>query len=113
IKANSKEEYNSKSRALVNVLITPDSDRELGVIFGEEPDIIYYGHFENIPDPQPLTDTSWDYATTLSFVASDPRGFYNQESEVVDMSSGSLSFTPKGTAFSDPVITIIPKNGAK
>ena len=113
IKASSKEEYNSKSRALVNILITPNDNSELGVVFGEEPDIIYYGHFENIPDPQPLTETSWDYSTTLSFVASDPRGFYNQEPEIVDMSSGSVSFTPKGTAFSDPEITIIPKNGAK
>lgn len=113
IKASSKEEYNSKVRALVNVIIMPDNQHETSIVFGEEPDIVYYGHFESIPDPQPLTDTSWDYGTTLTFVASDPRGFFNQESEVVDMSSGEIVLTPKGTAYSDPIITITPKENAE
>lgn len=113
IKANSKEEYNTKARALANILVMPDNQFESTIIFGEEPDIVYYGHFENIPDPQPLTDTGWDFGMILTFVANDPRGFYNQPAETVDLSSGEVDFVPKGTAFADPVITITPKSGAK
>ena len=113
ITASSKEEYNAKARTLANVLIMPEKQTETSIIFGEEPDIMYYGHFENIPDPTPLTETSWDYGMTLTFVANDPRGFSNDVTETIDLSTGSNTFTPKGTAFADPVITIKPKAGAK
>ena len=113
IKADSKEQYNARARALANLIIMPDNQSETSIVFGEEPDIVYYGHFENIPDPQPLTDTGWDYGMTLSFVATDPRGFFNTKNEVVDMSHGEINLIPKGTAYADPVITIKPKDGAK
>lgn len=111
--ATDKEILNERLRTLANVVINPSSKKETSIVFGEEPDIVYYGHFENISEPVPLNETAWDHSVTLTFVASDPRGFYNSENEQVDLSSGNVTFTPRGTAFADPIITIEPKKDAK
>ena len=113
LQASSKELFNERARVLSNSIVFPNMEKETSIVFGEEPDIVYYGHFEGISDPTPLNETAWDHSMTLTFVASDPRGFFNKDNEVVDLSSGNVSFTPKGTAFADPIITIEPKSGAK
>lgn len=112
IKADTKELFNERARLLSNSVIVPNMDKETSIIFGEEPDIVYYGHFEGVTDPAPLNETTWAHSLTLTFVASDPRGFYNTDNEEVDLSSGDVTFTPLGTAYADPIITIKPKKGA-
>lgn len=112
VKAKNKEELNRTLRILASVVITPGQTKETSIVFGEEPDIVYYGHFETISDPTPLTETTWDSSVTLSFVASDPRGFYNSDNVEVDLSDGEVTIIPQGTAAADPIITVEPKNGA-
>jgi len=112
IKADTQELFNERARLLSNSVIVPNMDKETSIIFGEEPDIVYYGHFEGVTDPAPLNETTWAHSLTLTFVASDPRGFYNTDNEEVDLSSGDVTFTPLGTAYADPIITIKPKKGA-
>ena len=86
LQANSKELFNERSRVLSNSIVTPNMEKETSIVFGEEPDIVYYGHFEGISDPTPLNETAWDHSMTLTFVASDPRGFFNKDNEVVYLS---------------------------
>lgn len=113
IMATSKEELNDRMRDLANVTVSPEMKKGTSIVFGEEPDIVYYGYFSAISDPVPLNETAWDHSVNLTFTANDPRGFFNSEDEEVDLSSGEVEFTPKGTGYTDPIITITPKPGAK
>ncbi|WP_028983337.1 distal tail protein Dit [Sporolactobacillus terrae] len=80
-------------------------DREFPMVFYDEPDYTYYGHFTNLPMPtRPYSSLA---QVTLTFVCSDPRAYGEQTAINVD--TNPKTFTPQGTGEAFPIFTCIPK----
>lgn len=78
------------------------------LIFGFQPDVTYWGHFSQIPNPEFLeNDNSTQF--TLTFEMNDPRGCLEPIStEMQPMSENT--FTAGGNTGSEPIVTFIPNH---
>lgn len=83
------------------VLITPNTLGELPLSFGIEPDVTYYGHFSELPNFEP-EEGNFTATATLTFTASDPRGFLPQEK--VTAVGTTTTITVPGTGKANPII---------
>lgn len=109
IMCEDRDEYNRKLMNLTNALINLDDDPMLQhpLRFNDNPDVMYYGHFTEIPTPTFINDGVQDCQTTLTFMLADPRGFgVTQRVEVTD---NDQTITAQGNAKVNPIIHIIPK----
>lgn len=93
--------YRDTLENIANTLIQLDNE-EQQLVFGEWSDRTYYGHFTTLSDPAFINLGSWDATATLTFVASDPKGYLEQEIEQADGAPYQLSV--KGNAESYPII---------
>ncbi|MEY6599831.1 distal tail protein Dit, partial [Listeria monocytogenes] len=82
----------------LNNLIIQTNSFESEIIFDDEPEWIYYGHFAQMAE---LTELQTDnYTTTITFICSDPRGYGEQqeislpESPAIIEVAGSQSTSP-------------------
>lgn len=105
--APTPEDYNEAVHNLANYLIRDTHDgSEYSMIFGDEPDVEYYGVFTAIPDATQIQETVSDAKFDLTFVASDPKGYLPQETIPVD--GEPFIFTPKGTGECYPIYYVTP-----
>lgn len=107
--AETNQDYNDEIHRLADYLIRPnDNGKEYEMIFGDEPDVTYYGSFTAIPEAAQIQDLVNDSQLSLTFMASDPQG-YGKQIEV-PVTSEPFDFKPKGTGLIYPVYTLIPKH---
>lgn len=104
--AYTSQEYNDRLRALSAALIHPHENLETTIIFGDDPDIYYIGHFTSLGELTYGGEQAWAGEATLSFELSDPRGFRYGKPEQVKLEGGKATFVPLGTGYSDPIISI-------
>ncbi|MCG4288395.1 hypothetical protein K9863_11910, partial [Lactobacillaceae bacterium KNUT 0156] len=104
-----------------------DTDDDVSITFGDEPDVQYYGKFTSLPDFQFISVGSYDATATFVFTLHDPRGFITVQDSTIKLSNGTtisaapnelvkvtsspFVYTPKGTGPADPIFHIIPKKG--
>lgn len=103
------DDYNDTVHNLAAYLLRPyDQGGEYEMVFGDEPDVTYYGTFTQIPEATQIQETVNDSQFTLTFVCSDPQGYGDQQSVTVD--AEPFDFTPLGTGYVYPVYTFVPTN---
>ena len=93
--------YRNTVENISNALISLNNE-EIGITFGDWADRTYFGHFTSLPDLSFVNPGSWDAQGTLTFVASDPKGYLEQETTQVN--SQPFYLTPDGNAESSPII---------
>ncbi|PKR82372.1 distal tail protein Dit, partial [Heyndrickxia camelliae] len=105
IKAKSESEKVQIIHQLAEMVMT-FGDGEFPMIFGDELDFTYYGHFTNISVPERISRTHWA-TCTLTFSCSDPKAYGEYES--FSMNENPINITPNGTAECYPIFTCLPK----
>lgn len=127
LKADSNEDYQMRVHQIAAALLSTDTNDDVSIVFGDEPDVQYYGRFTSLPDFQ-FTDVGTYTATaTFVFTLHDPRGFITVQdsnitlsdgtvvsaapNELVKVTSNPFSYTPLGTGPADPIFHIVPKKG--
>lgn len=93
--------YRNTVENISNALIALNNE-EIGITFGDWADRTYFGHFTSLPDLSFVNPGSWDAQGSLTFVASDPKGYLEQETTQVN--SQPFYLTPDGNAESSPII---------
>lgn len=108
VMCESESDYTTKIENLSSILVNSSRDKDVQypMRFNSNPDIVYYGHFTQIPQPQFINDTAWDFTLTLTFMLADPRGFLPDER--IKITSNNQTIIPKGNTEVKPVIHIIP-----
>lgn len=114
--ADNAEEYNIKLHSLAHILIQPNTTEEMPVIFGDEPGVTWYGHWTELPDFQFITEGEWYATASLTFTATDPRGFMNVQdgvqkygnkdyapNHIEKVTSNPWTYKPLGTGPSEAV----------
>ena len=96
---------------LTNVMVTPEDPpgTEYPLTFSFNPDVTYWGHFTDLPQPAFLQNGVIDTTATLTFTMSDPRGYLPKESMILDPIKENV-ITPKGNTKTEPIFTITPKD---
>lgn len=104
-----QEEFDQKIQNLSSILVNSSRDKDIQypLRFNSNEDVIYYGHFTQIPQPQFISDTSWDFQLNLVFMLADPRGFLPQEQ--IKITSNNQTIIPKGNTDVKPIIRMQPK----
>lgn len=101
------EAYNDYIHNLAAYLIRDaDEGAEYPLIFGDEPDVTYYGIFTSIPEATAISEGSNDGQLQLVFTCSDPQGYGEEINVTVDQEP--FSITPEGTGTIAPVYYIVP-----
>lgn len=110
VMCESESDYTMKVENLSSILVNSSRDKDVQypMRFNSDPDVVYYGHFTQIPQPQFVNDTAWDFTLTLTFMLADPRGFLPDER--IQVTSNNQTIIPKGNTEVKPIIHIIPKN---
>lgn len=106
IQADSERDRVQKFHAL-STLIMQTGDDEYPMVFSDEAEYTYYGHFSAVSKPERISQTSHWAKFTLTFSCSDPKGYGEYES--INLTSNPISLTPNGTAECYPIITCMPK----
>jgi predicted phage tail component-like protein len=88
-------------------LFTTFGSGEWPMIFSNDAEYTYYGHFTNISLPQKILEGHPWVKFTLTFACSDPKGYGAYESH--DMTENPIIITPNGTAECYPIFTCIPR----
>lgn len=101
IAGTDKQLYRDTIENISNALISIDNE-ERSIVFGEWPDRTYYGHFTSFSDPALINEGYWDFTSTLTFVASDPKGYMEQQTTSV--SSQPFKLDVAGNSESYPII---------
>lgn len=109
VMCSDQEEFDTKIQNLSSILVNSSRDKDVQypLRFNSNQNVIYYGHFTQIPQPQFINDTSWDFQLNLVFMLADPRGFLPQEQ--IKITSNNQTIIPKGNTEVKPIIHIIPK----
>ncbi|WP_252192282.1 distal tail protein Dit [Secundilactobacillus kimchicus] len=109
IMAANRAEYNRKITNLTNALINTeyDANTQYPLRFNDNPDVMYYGHFTEIPTPTFISEGVQDCQTTLTFMLADPRGF--GPTQTIKVVNNDQQLLPDGDMLTSPVIHIIPK----
>lgn len=104
-----QQEFDEKIQNLSSILVNSSRDKDIQypLRFNSNQDVIYYGHFTQIPQPQFINDTAWDFQLNLVFMLADPRGFLPQEQ--IKITSNNQTIIPKGNTDVKPIIHIKPK----
>lgn len=104
-----QQEFDDKIQNLSSILVNSSRDKDIQypLRFNSNQDVVYYGHFTQIPQPQFINDTSWDFQLNLVFMLADPRGFLPQEQ--IKITSNNQTIIPKGNTDVKPIIHIVPK----
>ncbi|MFX3618748.1 MAG: distal tail protein Dit [Sporolactobacillus sp.] len=105
ILADSEEDRAAMLHDLSSLFLQTGSG-EYPMIFGNEPDYTYYGHFIAISVPTRLSQTDSNASMTLSFVCSDPKAYGDQVS--LQASNNPATITTEGTDAILPILTCIP-----
>ncbi|WP_262120296.1 distal tail protein Dit [Bacillus subtilis] len=106
IKATSEADRVDKIQRLSN-LITITGDGEYPMVFSDDAEYTYYGHFSQISQVSRLSQSSFDGTLTLTFSCSDPRGYGQYISQ--DITENPETITPQGNSVTYPIFTCIPK----
>lgn len=106
LKANDARDRAEKLHDLANLFMT-FGDGEWPMIFSNDAEYTYYGHFTNISMPQKFLEGHPWVKFTLTFACSDPKGYGEYES--YDITENPILITPNGTAECYPIFTCIPK----
>ncbi|MFE5430280.1 distal tail protein Dit [Peribacillus simplex] len=106
IRADSERDRVQKYHAL-STLIMQTGDDEYPMIFSDEAEYTYYGHFSAVSKPERISKTSHWAKFTLTFSCSDPKGYGEYKS--ADMTSNPIEISPSGTAECYPIFTCLPK----
>uniref|UniRef100_UPI001873D9FC distal tail protein Dit n=1 Tax=Caenibacillus caldisaponilyticus TaxID=1674942 RepID=UPI001873D9FC len=106
LKANDARDRAEKLHDLANLFMT-FGDGEWPMIFSNDAEYTYYGHFTNISMPQKILEGHPWVTFTLTFACSDPKGYGEYES--YDITENPILITPNGTAECYPIFTCIPK----
>ncbi|MEC5268275.1 phage tail family protein [Heyndrickxia coagulans] len=106
IPADSDEEASKKFHDLAAVFISLGDD-EYPMVYSDESEWEYYGHFSSITKPERIDQASSWYKCTLTFSCSDPKGYGEYQQH--DITANPITITPDGTAECYPVFTCIPK----
>lgn len=104
--ADSNEERAAMLHDLASLFLQTGSS-EYPMIFGNEPDYTYYGHFTSISVPQRLSQTDTNASMTLSFVCSDPAAYGEQKS--LSIASSPQSITAEGGIKTYPILSCMLK----
>lgn len=109
VQCEDQHEFDEKIQNLSSILVNSSRDKDIQypLRFNSNQNVIYYGHFTQIPQPQFINDTSWDFQLNLVFMLADPRGFLPQEQ--IKITSNNQTIIPKGNTEVKPIIHIIPK----
>lgn len=102
--------YRNSIENLSNALIQLNN-KELPIIFGDWLDRTYYGHFTSLPNFSFINPGSWDAQADLTFTASDPKGYMEQNTVAVN--SQPFNLEVNGNAESNPIINFKFKNDIK
>jgi predicted phage tail component-like protein len=85
-------------------LVMTFGDGEYPMIFSDDPEYTYYGHFTGVSTP----DKIGGYATcTLTFACSDPKGYGEYQQK--DMTKNPITIYPAGNGECYPIFTCLPK----
>lgn len=125
--AKSNEEYQKRIHQIAAALISTDSNDDVSIVFGDEPDVQYYGSFTSLPDFQFISNGTYEATSTLTFTLHDPRGFITVQGHSIELSNGTkvsaapnelvpvttnpFNYTPLGTGDAEPIFHVIPKKG--
>lgn len=101
-----RQTIENMSNALINL-----GQTEHSITFGQYPDRTWFGHFTTMSGPAWINQGSWDFKTTLTFVASDPKAYL--ETEQVEVVANPTIITPSGNAESYPIISYVFKDDVK
>ena len=109
VMCESESDYTMKIQNLSSILVNSSRDKDVQypMRFNSNPDVVYYGHFTSIPQPQFINDTAWDFTLTLTFMLADPRGFLPDEQ--IRITANNQTIIPKGNTEVKPIIHIVPK----
>lgn len=107
IKAEDAADRAAKIHQLTELVMTFGDD-EYPMIFSNDPEYTYYGHFTDVSVPQKILQTSSWMLTTLTFTCSDPKGYAAYTSN--DITVDPVSLLPDGNSECYPIFTCIPKN---
>src|SRR5205085_6790426 len=83
------------------------SDGEYPMIFSNDPEYTYYGHFTGASTPDNIIETSAWRKTTLTFACSDPKGYGEYINN--DITTNPVSLYPDGKSECYPIFTCLPK----
>lgn len=102
--------YRDSIENLSNALIQLNN-KELPIIFGDWLDRTYYGHFTSLPNFSFINPGRWDAQADLTFTASDPKGYMEQNTVAVN--SQPFNLEVNGNAESNPIINFKFKDDIK
>lgn len=103
IPADTVQELIRKYHELADLFVQT-GDGEFPMIFYDEPDYTYYGHFVNLPTPtRPYSKLA---QVTLGFTCSDPLAYGEQKD--IKITQSPQTIIPNGTAEENPIFTCIP-----
>jgi predicted phage tail component-like protein len=106
IKANDSAERVDRIHELTELVMT-FGDGEYPMVFSNDSQYTYYGHFTNISVPERVVrDLSWA-TVTMTFTCSNPKG-YGQYT-TFDVTENPTSIYPNGRSECYPIFTCIPK----
>ena len=105
IKAKTPQERIDKIHDLSNI-VTTFGDGEYPMVFSNDSEWTYYGHFSSISTPELISNNQWA-TCTLTFSCSDPKGYGEYQQH--DMKENPIIITPDGTAECYPIFTCMPK----
>nr|DAL94695.1 MAG TPA: distal tail protein [Caudoviricetes sp.] len=107
IPANSEAERVEKIHNMADLFIQT-AFGEFPMVFDDDSDFTYYGHFTTLPEPARVAANSnnSDETATLVFMCSDPMAYGLQQTITID--KNPFTFTPDGGAECYPVFTCIP-----
>lgn len=125
--AESNEDYQMRVHQIANALLTTDNNDDISIVFGDEPDVQYYGRFTQLPDFQFISQGAYEASSTFEFTLHDPRGFITVQGQEIELADGtritaapnelvpittdSFTYTPLGTGDAEPIFHVIPKDG--
>lgn len=104
VKADTEAERVERMHTIANLIMATCSD-EQAIIFDDEPDTTYYGHFHDTADVDRLATGQTYGKFTLMFTCSDPKGYKAQiTQEITDL---PFTFTPITDADTYPILTLV------
>lgn len=106
IKADNSSQLADKIHELTEMIMTFGSG-EYPMIFSNDSEYTYYGHFSNVTTPQKIVQNKSWVKVTLTFTCSDPKGYADYTA--FDITQNPVSIYSNGTSECYPIFTCIPK----
>lgn len=106
IMADSEEDRVKKMHDLASLMMMTGSE-EYPMVFSDDDQYTYYGHFSAISTPERISQNSNWAKFTLTFSCSDPKGYGKYEQ--YDMTQNPTLIMPNGNAECYPIFTCLPK----